>query len=47
MAEANAVVEKIMKLRPGFRLSEQRSGSWASQDMARFRAAMIKAGLPE
>ncbi|TMJ37199.1 MAG: hypothetical protein E6G89_14805 [Alphaproteobacteria bacterium] len=47
MAEAKAIVGKIMKMRPGFRLSEQRSGSWCAEDTARFRAAMIKAGLPE
>ena len=47
MAEANAIVEKIMKKSPGFRLSQQRSGSWGSDDTARFRAGMIKAGLPE
>ena len=47
MAEAKAVVDKIMKMRPGFRLSEQRLGSWASKDTARFKAGMIKAGLRE
>lgn len=47
MAEAKAVVEKIMKRYPGFHLSQQRSGSWAAEDMERFRAGMIKAGLPE
>ena len=47
MDEAKAVVAKIMKMRPAFRLSEQRSGSWAAEDLARFRAGMIKAGIPE
>jgi DNA-binding SARP family transcriptional activator len=47
MTEAKAVVGKIMKMRPGFRLSEQRSGSWCAEDTARFRAGMVKAGLPE
>jgi adenylate cyclase len=46
-AEAKAVVEKIMKKSPGFRLSQQRGGCWGPVDTARFRAAMIKAGLPE
>jgi adenylate cyclase len=47
MAEARAVVERILKLSPGFRLSQQRSGSWGSEDTANFRAGMLKAGLPE
>jgi len=47
MAEAKAVVDRVMKMRPNFRLSEQRSGSWAADDLARFKAGMIKAGLPE
>jgi DNA-binding SARP family transcriptional activator/TolB-like protein/Tfp pilus assembly protein PilF len=47
MKEARAVVDKLMKTRPGFRLSEQRSGSWCAADTARFKAGMIKAGLPE
>ena len=47
MEEAKAVVERIMKKNPGFRLSQQRYGSWRSKDTARFRAGMIKAGLPE
>lgn len=47
MAEAKAVVDKIMKMRPDFHLSEMRSGSWGSDDTAAFRAGMIKAGLSE
>jgi adenylate cyclase len=47
MTEASAVVEKIMKKSPGFRLSQQRDGCWGPVDTARFRAAMVKAGLPE
>ncbi|QIG47236.1 hypothetical protein G5V57_05535 [Nordella sp. HKS 07] len=47
MAEAQAVVARIMQMKPDFRLSQQRSGSWGSDDTARFRAGMIKAGLPE
>ena len=47
MEEAKAVVEQIIKKSPGFRLSQQRWGSWASTDTERFRAGMIKAGLPE
>jgi DNA-binding SARP family transcriptional activator/cytochrome c-type biogenesis protein CcmH/NrfG len=47
MDEAKAVVERIMKKYPGFRLSQQRWGSWASTDTESFRAGMIKAGLPE
>ena len=47
MTEAKAVVEKIMKKSPGFRLSQQRGGCWGPVDTARFRAAMVKAGLPE
>lgn len=47
MEEAKAVVDKIMKMRPNFRLSEMRSGSWGADDTGRFRAGMIKAGLPE
>jgi TolB-like protein/Tfp pilus assembly protein PilF len=47
MKEAKAVVEQIMKKNPGFRLSQMRSGSWGSADTERFRAGMIKAGLPE
>lgn len=47
MDEAKAVVERIMKKQPGFRLSQARWGSWASTDTERFRAGMIKAGLPE
>ena len=47
MEEAKAVVDRIMKMRPDFRLSEMRSGSWGSDDSGRFKAAMIKAGLPE
>lgn len=47
MAEAKTVVERIMKMRPDFRLSQIRSGSWGSDDTAAFRAGMIKAGLLE
>jgi DNA-binding SARP family transcriptional activator len=47
MEEARVVVGRIMKMRPGFRLSDQRSGSWSAEDLANFRAGMIKAGLPE
>lgn len=47
MEEAKSVVDKIMKMRPGFRLSEQRSGNWGGDKAARFREGMIKAGLPE
>jgi len=47
MAEASAIVERIMKKSPGFRLSQQRAGCWGPVDTARFRAAMVKAGLPE
>lgn len=47
MDEAKAIVERILKKNPGFRLSQQRWGSWASTDTERFRAGMIKAGLPE
>jgi adenylate cyclase len=47
MDEAKAIVDRIMKMRPGFRLSEQRSGSWGPDDTARFLAGMIKAGLPK
>ena len=47
MAEASAVVERIMKKSPGFCLSQQRGGCWGPVDTARFRAGMIKAGLPE
>jgi adenylate cyclase len=47
MEEAKAVVDRIMKMRPDFRLSELRSGSWGADDSARFKAGMIKAGLPE
>jgi DNA-binding SARP family transcriptional activator len=47
LEEAKAVVDRILKLRPDFRLSEQRSGSWGTDDTVRFRAGMIKAGLPE
>jgi tetratricopeptide (TPR) repeat protein len=47
MAEAKAVVERIMKKQPDFRLSQARWGSWASTDTERFWAGMIKAGLPE
>jgi DNA-binding SARP family transcriptional activator/TolB-like protein len=47
MTEAKAVVEKIMKKSPGFRLSHQRGGCWGPVDTARFRAGMVKAGLPE
>ncbi len=47
MDEAKAVVERIIKKNPGFRLSQLRSGSWGSDDTQRFRAGMIKAGLPE
>lgn len=47
MTEAQAVVAKIMRMKPDFRLSQQRFGCWGSSDTARFRAGMIKAGLPE
>ena len=47
MAEASAIVERIMKKSPGFCLSQQRGGCWGPVDTARFRAGMIKAGLPE
>lgn len=47
MAQAQAVVAKIMRMKPGFRLSEPGSGCWGSDDTARFHAGMIKAGLPE
>jgi DNA-binding SARP family transcriptional activator len=47
MEDAKAVVDRVMKMRPDFRLSQERSGSWGSDDTARFRAGMIKAGLPE
>lgn len=47
MTEAKAVVDRIMGKSPGFRLSQMRTGSWGSDDTARFRAGMIKAGLPE
>jgi DNA-binding SARP family transcriptional activator/TolB-like protein len=47
MAEASAIVEKIMKKSPDFRLSQQRHGCWGPVETARFRAAMVKAGLPE
>lgn len=47
MAEARVVVEKIMQMKPDFRLSQQRSGSWGSGDTEHFQAGMIKAGLPE
>lgn len=47
MAEARAVTDRVMKLKPGFRLSMQRAGSWSSEDTNRFRAGMLKAGLPE
>lgn len=45
--EAKAVVDRIMKLNPEFRLSQQRSGGWSADDAARFYAGMLKAGLPE
>jgi tetratricopeptide (TPR) repeat protein len=47
MDEARTVVARVMKMNPGFRLSQQRSGSWGSTDTEDFRAGMIKAGLPE
>jgi TolB-like protein/Tfp pilus assembly protein PilF len=47
MAEAKTVVDRILSKKPGFRLSELRAGSWGSDDRARFRAGMVKAGLPE
>jgi TolB-like protein len=47
MVEARATVDKVMKIHPGFRLSEQRSGSWGAEDTARFWEGMVKAGLPE
>jgi DNA-binding SARP family transcriptional activator len=47
MNEAKAIVQRILKQNPGFRLAQQRSGSWGSTDTERFRAGMIKAGLPE
>jgi DNA-binding SARP family transcriptional activator len=47
MDEAKTVVDRIMKKSPGFRLSQQRSGSWGSVDTERFRAGMRKAGLLE
>lgn len=47
MVEARAAVAKILEQKPGFRLSQQRMGSWGSEDTARFRAGMLKAGLPE
>jgi hypothetical protein len=47
MDEAKAVVDRVMKLNPEFRLSQQRSGGWSADDAARFHAGMIKAGLPE
>ncbi|WP_119269983.1 BTAD domain-containing putative transcriptional regulator [Taklimakanibacter deserti] len=47
MDEARAVVETIMKMRPGFRLLQERKGKWGSDNIAHFRAGMIKAGLPE
>jgi hypothetical protein len=47
MEEARAIVEKIMQKNPGFRSSQQISGRWGPDDTARFRAGMIKAGLPE
>ena len=47
MEEAKAVVARILQKHPDFRLFDQRSGSWGSVDTERFRAGMIKAGLPE
>lgn len=47
MEEAKSVVDKIMKQYPGFRLSQQRAGGWAADDLSRFWAGMIKAGLRE
>ena len=47
MVEARSTVKAIMEINPGFRLSHQRAGSWGSDDTARFRAGMLKAGLPE
>lgn len=47
MTEARAVVAKIMQIDPSFRLSQQRSGNWGSDYVARFKAGMRKAGLPE
>ncbi len=46
MAEARAVTAKILKLWPDFRLSQQRSGSWGSEDTEQFKTGMLKAGLP-
>lgn len=47
MEEAQATVAKVLSLKPGFRLSQQRTGSWSPQDRLRFREGMLKAGLPE
>jgi DNA-binding SARP family transcriptional activator/TolB-like protein len=47
MEEARAIVRKIMQKNPDFSLSRQSFGRWGSDAAARFRAGMIKAGLPE
>jgi DNA-binding SARP family transcriptional activator len=47
MDEAKAMTSRILKMKPGFRLSKQRLGGWGASDAARFRDAMLKAGLPE
>ena len=47
MDEAAKVVAQVMALRPGFRLSQQRSGSWGPADTKLFRDGMLRAGLPE
>ena len=47
MAEAQDCTARVLKLKPNFRLQQQRTGSWTPEDSDRFRTGMLKAGLPE
>ena len=47
MDEAAQAVSEILRLKPEFTISGQRSASWGSGDLEHFREGMRKAGLPE
>lgn len=47
MREATDVTTEVLRLKPDFRVSQERTGSWGPEDRELLRAGMLKAGLPE
>lgn len=45
--DASKAVAAVLRQNPGFRLSQQRSGSWSPTDQLHFQDGFRKAGLPE